>query len=278
MKATVVCKSLIWLTNVPSGYNIQGMDSRAYARIAQWHSNRGMVTKFSYPLGSHSQTVDLRPGQLLTFSKLRLDLIDCLEPIKLFASGYAIYFVRTKDGHYWYSDTPLTQEGCPVARNNQLADGEIINTKFACFNQNAYFEVWVKGANLMIQDIGCPDGLTLALVHGGYEPIDLPAVRYNLSMLTGDRYVIAKAVGFATDPMLAEHQQIRLRVNQQTGKLVEYYYGLGSDCLTITFSQNVKTRRLETFSFNQPLAPLPASLFYIMETTAAFYNRFRALA
>jgi hypothetical protein len=229
----------------------------------------------------------LYPGQFLEIERVTVDAAFG-EPIKISSAGSDFYVLRnpeTSGPPYVLADAPVlfpvTHTVGIIPAAEMTVHDRIFRAAYGAFSvpSENFFVLQNNGHNFVIREIipseiSRQDGLRISYVSGGNEAIERKIVSHNLSVLSGDSYMIAWIMGKTKMRAGKSSWSFSVLANPGTGELGRFVHpGENNHGQGVKFVQDIGTRRIISFSFFPNEREVPGFLRYIMECTANFHNR-----
>ncbi len=272
---------------VPGGIRIRGYNPEVVVGLTQVPKRDRLHPQVAYPHGTAVRVEQLFPGQHLRVQNARVSAtLQHGEPLRL-ATQSCVFYVLRAQGVFRLCDAPIL---LGATNSLPLHQGARIPVQKGLFGSGYWgiaglpdrpFMVGLdpEDGNVLVEELGLDDGLKVSYVCGGSETINPQVISRNLEMLWGDAHVLAGVTRLIPRYPGKPTRTLRLLIDPRTGTLTRYvsWFDEGDRGVAgVKLVQNVDSRKISYFSFYPKGKQFPSLLWYVMEATVSFYNRYRA--
>ncbi len=229
--------------------------------------------------GGHA-VEEIQPGQCFHVQKVTIEVTSLDLPLRVsLPNGFETYLLRREGGGVALADAPIVYGATSL---RQIAPGERIEVSDSKVFSPAFwgpcdlpphmYGLFQSRTELLIDAVNSEGGLSLTYVCGGTAAVDRKTITGNLELLRDD--IIPRVAGRIKINHSGREARLSLAFDLSTGKLLRFVSEFASGEAGVVFYQDPQTRRIARFSFVLGNRAVSDEVWFTMEITRSFYNRF----
>jgi hypothetical protein len=222
---------------------------------------------------------EIQPGQFFHVQKATIGVASLDLPLRIsLPDGFDTYLLRREGEAVSLADAPIIYGATNL---RQVFPGEKIEVSKKVFGPAFWsscdlpphlYELLHSKTELLIDAANVEGGLFLTYVCGGTAAISREIITGNLELLRDD--IIPRVIGKIKINHNGREARLSLVFDPSTGKLLRFVSEFREDEAGVVFYQDPGTRRIARFSFVLGNKTVSDPIWFVMEITRSFYNRF----